>query len=215
VTSSRIFAQLNIGAASTLERGTCESARAASPTSDRAGRHAAPPTFREVYDAHFDFVWRYASFHGVPRAGLDDVVQEVFIVVYDRLSTFEGRSSLRTWIAGVCHNVVRDCLRRRAVRPVGDPLESESKLESQARDPGDACELKSAAQELDGILDKMSEMHREVFILYEIEQMSAPDIADLLGVNENTVRTRLRAARKTFDAAVARLRAHRQWEERG
>src|SRR6185369_4258220 len=65
------------------------------------------PSFREVYEQHFEMVWRYATFHGVPPMSLDDVVQEIFIVVHGRMETFEGRSSLRGWVMGVAHNVVR------------------------------------------------------------------------------------------------------------
>jgi RNA polymerase sigma-70 factor (ECF subfamily) len=53
-----------------------------------------------------------------------------------------------------------------------------------------------------------------VFILYEIEQLSGVEIADLLGVNENTLRTRLLAARKVFNAGVARARASQMWRDR-
>jgi RNA polymerase sigma-70 factor (ECF subfamily) len=173
----------------------------------------SPPHFREVYEQNFEMVWRYATFHGVPPMHLDDVVQEVFIVVHGRMETFEGRSSLRGWVMGVAHNVVRDYLRKRANRPAGDHLESDTQIQLVGDSPAEAVEKKRAALLLDEILSKMNDAQREVFILSEIEQLSAPEISRALEVNENTVRTRLRAARHEFEAAVARLDARRAWEE--
>src|ERR1051325_10551525 len=96
------------------------------------------PHFREVYEQNFEMVWRYATFHGVPPMSLDDVVQEVFIVVHGRMETFEGRSSLRGWVMGVAHNVVRDYLRKRANRPAGDHLESETQIQLAGDSPAEA-----------------------------------------------------------------------------
>jgi RNA polymerase sigma-70 factor (ECF subfamily) len=174
----------------------------------------SPPRFREVYEQSFEMVWRYATFHGVPPMSLDDVVQEVFIVVHGRMETFEGRSSLRGWVMGVAHNVVRDYLRKRGNRPAGDRLEDEEQIQGAEDGPAEAVEKKRAALLLDEILSKMNDDQREVFILSEIEQLSAPEISRALQVNENTVRTRLRAARQEFEAAIVRLDARRAWEER-
>src|SRR5439155_7935172 len=89
---------------------------------DRASRQEAEDRqlgFREIYDAYFGFVWRYAANRGVPAMALDDAVQEVFVVVHGRLPSFEGRSSMRTWIAGIAHNVVRGYLRKPGNRAAG------------------------------------------------------------------------------------------------
>jgi RNA polymerase sigma-70 factor (ECF subfamily) len=170
--------------------------------------------FREIYDTYFGFVWRYAANHRVPPMALDDVVQEVFVVVHNRLPSFEGRSSLRTWLAGIAHNVVRGYLRKPGNRAAGDRLENEEQIRAETCSPADALEQKAALEFLDEMLDKMSELQREVFILYEIEQLSGAEIAEVLGVNENTLRTRLLAARKVFNAGVARVRASQMWRDR-
>ena len=176
---------------------------ASAPTQPEGG------SFREIHDAYFGFVWRYAANRGIPQAALDDVTQEVFVVIHQRLASFEGRSSLKTWIAGIAYNVVRGYRRRPGTRPAGDYLAEEEQLVAQGLSPAEALERKAALELLDQLLDKMSAIQREVFILNEIEQLSSVEIAEALGVNENTVRTRLLAARKVFNAGVARAKARR------
>jgi RNA polymerase sigma-70 factor (ECF subfamily) len=178
------------------------------------GLPEAPPTFRVIYDGHFDFVWRFAANRGVPQSSLDDVVQEVFVVVHRQLVGFEGRSALRTWIAGITRNVVRSYLRKRGNQSPGEPLESDELYPSDELGPAEVLEKKSASELLDMILDKMSELQREAFILCEIEGLSAVETAEALRVNENTLRTRLHDARKVFNAVSARLRAQRFWVTR-
>lgn len=187
-----------------------------SATSEVASERSSEPTptFRIIYETHFDFVWRFAANRGVPQSSLDDVVQEVFVVVHRQLSGFEGRSALRTWIAGVTRNVVRSYLRKRGNQSPGEPLENDELYASDDLGPAEVLEKKSASELLDLILDKMSDLQREAFILCEIEGLSAVETAEALGVNENTLRTRLHDARKVFNAVSARLRAHRFWVTR-
>jgi RNA polymerase sigma-70 factor, ECF subfamily len=162
-------------------------------------------TFRDIYDAHFDFVWRVAANRGVPDAALDDVVQEVFIVIHRKLASFESRSSLRTWIAGIVRRVVADYLGKRGNRAAADQtIEREPSAEDASFE---ALERKAALELLDALLAKMADEQREVFVLHELEQLSCAEISELTGANENTVWTRLRAARRTFEDGIARQRA--------
>lgn len=173
------------------------------------------PEFRTVYETYFPFVWRYAANRGVPPMAIDDVVQEVFVVVHHRLASFEGRSSLRTWLAGVSRNVLRDYLRKRGNQKAGDSLDDNVEIKADGVGPAEALERKAAVELLDGLLDQMTELQREVFMLCDIEQLSAVEVAEMLNVNENTLRTRLRAARQVFNAGVTRYRAKRAWGDRG
>ncbi|HEY0707983.1 MAG TPA: sigma-70 family RNA polymerase sigma factor, partial [Polyangia bacterium] len=86
---------------------------------------AAPPTFEEVYETQFNFVWRCVVSRGVPRSAVDDAVQEVFLVVHRKLPTFEGRSSMRTWLWTIVRRVVRDHMRKRGNANEGEPLEDD------------------------------------------------------------------------------------------
>lgn len=169
------------------------------------------PTFHEVYEHYFEFVWRNAANRGIPRAALDDVAQEVFIVIDRKLPEFEGRSTVRTWVAGIVRRVVADYVRKRGNQPAGD--ETLEREPAGAGPASEALERKNAVELLDGLLAKMTDDQREVFVLHELEELSGVEIAELTGANENTVWTRLRAARRIFQEGVTRGRARHTREE--
>jgi RNA polymerase sigma-70 factor, ECF subfamily len=174
------------------------------PPAVAPGRPGAPRGFEQVYDDYFGFVWRSVLNRGVPPWGVDDVVQEVFIVVHRKLPEFEGRSSVKTWLSMIVRRVVADHVRKRGNAPAGEALDVEGV--STAAGPAEALDAKAAARVLDTLLAQMSPEQREVFILHEIEEMTGREIAEVSGVNENTVHTRLRAARRIFEEGIARLR---------
>jgi RNA polymerase sigma-70 factor (ECF subfamily) len=174
--------------------------------------HEALPDFPTLYDQYFAFVWRLSANSRVPPAHLDDVVQEIFLVIHRKLPTFEGRSSLRTWIAAITRNTAHEFIRRRRHQLLGTEVDPDSAA-SAAPNPAEQLEAASAAELLDRFLDELPEEQREVFILAEVEQMTANEIAAVLETNPNTVRTRLRAARTAVQASLARHRAHERWRE--
>jgi RNA polymerase sigma-70 factor (ECF subfamily) len=143
---------------------------------------------------------------GVPDAAMDDVVQEVFLVVHRKLGEFEGRSTLRTWLSGIVRRVVADHVRKRGNQATGQESVEDHPFES-LEDPAAEIERRAAVRLVSALLEKMSEAHREVFLLYELEQLTTREIAELTRSNENTVQTRLKAARRTFQRGLERHRA--------
>jgi RNA polymerase sigma-70 factor (ECF subfamily) len=172
--------------------------------SPRHGALPAPPAFEAVYEELFDFVWRSLRRLGVTPAGIDDAVQDVFIVVHRRLPEFAGRSSLKTWVLGIALRVARDHQRSR--RRKGDHEELDARIPDAAPGPVESLARAEALRELDRILSTLDEDKRAVFVLAEIEELTAPEIAEALEINVNTVYSRLRAARRAFDAALAASR---------
>ncbi len=170
------------------------------------------PPFARVYEQHFDFVWRSARRLGVLEAHLDDVVQDVFVTVYRRLSDFEGRSQLKTWIFGILRHTVRDHRRSQRRKP-SHPLEREPS-DRHGLSPHEAVLRGQGQQLLHAALSSLEDDQREVFVLCELEQLSAPEIASALEINVNTVYSRLRAARQNFEAALKRLRIRDEWRMR-
>lgn len=171
------------------------------------------PRFEDVYRDHFALVWRSARRLGVGEASLDDVVQEVFVIVHRRLSEFEGRSSLRTWLFGITLRVARDHRRRAARRGADGSVDMDS-LRGDAPGPGESLERAEAVRLLHALLDDLPDERRAIFVMAELEQMPMADIAETLGINVNTGYARLRAARQAFEAALARRRACDAWRSR-
>ena len=166
---------------------------------------------REVYRSHFPFVWRTVSRLGVASGSVDDVVQEVFIVVHRRLSEFEGRSSLKTWIFGIVRRVVADHRRSAARRLKTEDVTIESFHDESGLRPDEALAEEEAFQLLNRVLDQLDEEKREVFILTEFEQITMAEIAEMLDINPNTISSRLRSARRDFEAALARQTTRDEW----
>ena len=176
------------------------------------------PKFAPVYESYFSFVWRSARRLGVHEAQADDVVQEIFVVVHRQLAAFEGRSSIKTWLFGITLNVVRAHRRSLRTRPPhalspGPEVDPET-LTDATGGPHEAVLKAEAAKLLDRILDGLDDDKRAVFILAELEQLSAPEIASALEIPMNTVYSRLRLARQEFAAAAARHRASDEWRSR-
>ncbi len=165
------------------------------------------PQFREIYDQHFEFVYRGARRLGVHPRSLDDAAQDVFLVVHRKLANFEGRSSIKTWLYGITRRVAKD-YRRRALRKEKGLVSADgpigSQLTSTQNSPDENAARKQAAATLEAILENLDESRREVFVLAEMEQMTAPEIAEALSLNLNTTYSRLRTARAEFEKAVAR-----------
>lgn len=190
------------------------------PTTGASGAEAprapevpyTPPSFDEVYEAHVDFLWRSARGLGVPPASVDDVLQDVFVVVHRRLPHFEGRAAIRTWLARILVRVVQEH-RRRFRRREDHATLPEELADPSARGPHDEVARAQAVRMLEAILDAMQEDQRTVFVLAEIEQMPAPEIAVALEINVNTVYSRLRLARREYERQLARIRAKDGWRQ--
>jgi len=174
--------------------------------------------FHAVYDQHFSFVWRMARRLGVAEEALDDVCQEVFVVVHRRLAEFEGRSSLKTWVFGILHNVVlvhlRSLGRKSPAHRSHAPLVDPETLVDAAAGPYEQLSNAEASVIAQRILEQLDEEKRTVLVLVELEEMSVADVAEAVGTNLNTTHARLRAARKQFTQAVTRYRAREQWRIR-
>jgi len=168
------------------------------------------PEFAEVFRRHFDFVWRTLRSLGVPESGVDDAVQDVFISVHRRLPEFEGRSKLETWIYSIAYHTAQNH-RRSARRREALPLDAD--IVSREPGPGEQLAAARAGRFVLAFLERLAPERRDVFVLCVLEELSAPDVAEILHVNVNTVYSRLRLARQQFRAALAELSRDEPWAE--
>ena len=180
-------------------------------TSDRASE---PPTFDHVYEENVEFVWRSARRLGVGDHAIDDVVQHVFVVVHRRLAEFEGRSSLKTWLFSILLHAVREhrrTLRRKSPHWWGAPADPDLIADS-SRNPEQEAQRAEASRTIDLLLENLDGDKRAVFVMAELEQMTANEISEATGLDAKAVYSRLRAARIDFERAAAKLRKTRGLE---
>jgi RNA polymerase sigma-70 factor (ECF subfamily) len=164
----------------------------------------------QVYEEHADFVWRTLQHLGVRDADLQDLGQEVFVTVHRRLSSFDGRSKLTTWLFGICLHLVQRHRRRAYFRWELPSAEPPERVDPQT--PEDRYAGEEARVRLERLLDKLSPERRATFLLFEVEGVSCEEIAELTAVPVGTVYSRLHLARKQVAEAAARLRRSGKWE---
>jgi RNA polymerase sigma-70 factor (ECF subfamily) len=160
----------------------------------------------EMLRLHFRDVWRIVRRFGVPENSADDAAQEVFIIASRRLSDIAvgcERPFLFASAVRVAANARRSLGARR------ECAEDASTLDRV--DPRPSAEAlldqKRLRQLLDRVLDQLTDDLRVAFVLYELEGMSSPEIAELLAIPVGTVASRLRRAREAFEIATAKLKA--------
>lgn len=170
------------------------------------GQPASVPPFEVVYERCLDLVWTAARQFGVPSDAIDDVVQEIFVVIHSRLATLQNVDSLRSWVYGVARRTISTYRRNQRTRAASGSKYAEIAdwLEPLPPTPLELSELAERQRLLLRLLGELDEGKREVFVLAEVEGFTAPEIASALELPVNTVYSRLRLARQTFEQAMAR-----------
>lgn len=163
------------------------------------------PSLEALYDAHVDRLWRLLQRLGVPEGQLEDAVQDVFVIAHRQLARFRGDSSVGTWLAGIAVRVAKDVRRSLARRGPHHALEPDAALDAPGPLPDELSAQREALGQVLALLAQLDEAQREIFVLVELDGLTAPEVSRLLDVNVNTVSTRLRAARQRFNALVAAL----------
>lgn len=131
-----------------------------------------------------------------PDSDLEDVVQDVFVEVFRSIGRFQGNAKITTWLYRVCVNVALQKVRRLKRRPEGHTVEKDELPCHET--PQRALERKDSARIVYSVLEHLSVKKRTVFILHEIMGLNSKEIAEIVGANVLTVRTRLHYARKEF-----------------
>jgi RNA polymerase sigma-70 factor (ECF subfamily) len=180
------------------------------PTASNLPRRLSPPAstpwIRGLLDLHFDFIWRTLRRLGVPEDEVDDAAQKVFLVALRRRQDI-ALGSERAFLFSTAVHTANDVRRARArKREISDEDAIEQAIEPMA-DAEELLDRKRARKLLDDVLDAMELQLRLVFVLAELEELTAPEIASLLGVPIGTVGSRLRRARDEFRLIAKRLRA--------
>ncbi len=158
--------------------------------------------FRQVYEAHWPFVWRSLRRLGVPECDAADAAQEVFLVIHRKLPAFEGRAKITTWIFRICMRVASDRGRRAHVRREVYGEEGRPEGPASGDGPAEMVERLEDMRLFEAAIERMSMDQRAVFTLFELEAMTGDEVAETLDIPLGTVYSRLRLARESFSKAV-------------
>jgi RNA polymerase sigma-70 factor, ECF subfamily len=127
----------------------------------------------------------------------EDVVQDTFVQAYIKLETFQGNSQFFTWLYRIAFNNALSRGRRKR-----NQISLEQSRELSGTDPEDRAEAPDAPllrseriEQVHAALDMLSDEHRAILVLREMQDTSYEDIAEILGINIGTVRSRLSRAR--------------------
>jgi RNA polymerase sigma-70 factor (ECF subfamily) len=165
--------------------------------------------FRLLFDETVDGVHRHLSLLLGPVPDIDDLVQLVFLNVFDAIKRFEGKSSFTTWLFRITINVANQEIRQRGRRRRLDSALSEAHritVNASVNTPEKQIQVQ---REVYDILDELPLKKRETYILYMYEGYSLEEIADLLDSSVSTIGSRLQSARKEIVKILSRRRKRR------
>ncbi|MEM7155628.1 MAG: sigma-70 family RNA polymerase sigma factor [Myxococcota bacterium] len=172
----------------------------------------APVQRSSFYQENFWFVWSCLRRLGVATADLEDATHDAFLVAHRRRAELASASSPRGWLFGVVRRVASN--HRRGVGRHDRRLAAVRDVGPRATRPERDLERTDAARVVRRFLDGLDEPRRNVFVLSELQQMTAKEVAQLLDINPNTASARLRSARKAFDRFAEDVRTENGWDGR-
>ena len=156
----------------------------------------------ELFRRHAPFVAKFILRMGVPRADLDDLMQEVFLIAHKGGGYSPGPAKPTTYLASIAFRLVHTERRKRRVRSFIETNEERVKDARGTSDPERAAVRRERLEQLQRALDTLDDDKRAVFVLVELQGESVVSIAAALGIPVDTAYSRLRAARKLFREAV-------------
>ena len=162
--------------------------------------------FRELVLEHSHAMFRLAWRLSGDQNAAEDIVQEAFIKAWKALPKFESRARFTTWLFRISHNVVYDWLRKRRIQGEGelnDEVFDAGRIDpgaptapKQEKRPDEALEQSELQQRIEHAIGRLSEEHRDVILLREVQGLDYKEIAEVTGNSLGTVMSRLFYARK-------------------
>ncbi len=159
--------------------------------------------FAQLVNTYSDRIYNLALRILRKKEDAEDVLQETFLTVLEKLNTFDGRSSFFTWIYRIATNASLMRLRKKKVvfQELNDHSDFQENVESRVfidwtQDPAANVFTGEVKSKIDEAINKLSDIYRSVFVLRDIEGLSIKETSAILGITEENVKIRLRRARQ-------------------
>ena len=162
-----------------------------------------------LYARHHVKVFRFVLRLVRNEASARDLISEVFLDVWRQAARFEGRSAVSTWILAIARFKALSSVRRRKEAQL-DEEEAEA-IEDEADTPEVALQKKDTGEVLRQCLAKLSPDHREIIDLVYYHEKSVEEVAEIVDIPENTVKTRMFYARKKLAELLKQAGVERGW----
>jgi RNA polymerase sigma-70 factor (ECF subfamily) len=169
-----------------------------------------PRSFEELYREHKRFVCLFAWRMGVPEGDVPDVMQKVFMALHEAIAArrVDTGAPLKAWLRKVTFRTARDHLERAHQDREVLSLDGAVEAVDGAPSPEERVVTIDLHRFVDGVLGTLPRELRVVLVMSDLEDMTGRDIAEVLELPEGTVSSRLRAARRAFEAALNEQRAN-------
>jgi RNA polymerase sigma-70 factor (ECF subfamily) len=170
---------------------------------ERTPRDDADNRVRELVDRHFDAVWRLVRRLGVSSDAIDDAAQQTFLIAARKVHEIRPETE-RQYLFAIAVRVAADARRARSRRRELPEDALPSHVDPLPA-PDELLDRKRAREVLDDILASMPLELRVAFTMFELDGLSLPEVAAVLGIPLGTATSRLRRARELFHARVQRI----------
>jgi RNA polymerase sigma-70 factor, ECF subfamily len=177
----------------------------------RLAQNGTAQAFEELVRRHQQRVFAVVARILHRREDVEEIAQQVFLKAYVSIRRFDMRSAFSTWLYKIAVNECWDSLRKKKVRPLvyeSDLSEEQvQRLDSYAttgRGPTSPDERAQARELVELLLSSLSEEDKRILLLKEVEGLSVQEIADIFGLNVNTVKVRMFRARSAMMDAYRR-----------
>lgn len=155
----------------------------------------------QLIDQYAEELKRFVYTYVKNWATAEDVTQEVFLKAYEKLHTFKGESSIRTWLFSIAANRSKDYLRTWHYKNLLFKTRPDEPVDLAY--PEQEAILSSEASELVEKVMQLPVKYREVILLYYYKDMSVEEIHDILDIPLSTVKTRLKRAREKLKPIIS------------
>jgi RNA polymerase sigma-70 factor (ECF subfamily) len=163
-------------------------------------------------------VWRSLKLRGVRDRDVEDVLQDVFVIVFTNWDKFRGESSRKTWVYGIAHGVVANYHRKNKRAAAEPALVGDEPWLNMPTSPADDPMSQSVARQelewLSSVLSALRQEDRALFVLRHLDGCTVKEAARIVGMSLQLAQTRLLTAEKVVESALQRHQARDTWRIR-